>query len=71
MSSTVAAQVGSYNVNGRKPPAGLQLAPWLAGAARADVVIVTFQEIVPLNANNVFNGGRPSADACSPDATAP
>lgn len=49
-------QVGTYNVNGHKPPMGLQLAPWLSGAADADIVIVAFQEIVPLNANNVFNG---------------
>jgi hypothetical protein len=49
-------QVGTYNVNGRKPPVGLNLAPWLAAAPEADVVIVGFQEIVPLNASNVMNG---------------
>ncbi len=51
-------QAATYNVNGRKPPPGLDLAAWLGGAREADVVVVGFQEIVPLNASNVMNGGR-------------
>jgi hypothetical protein len=49
-------QVGTYNVNGRKPPLGLDLKPWLAAAPESDVVVAGFQEIVPLNASNVMNG---------------
>lgn len=49
--------MGTYNVNGRKPPLGLDLKPWLAAAPEADVVVAGFQEIVPLNASNVMNGG--------------
>lgn len=51
-------QAATYNVNGRKPPPGLDLAPWLGGAAEADIVVVGFQEIEPLNASNVMNGER-------------
>lgn len=51
-------QAATYNVNGHKPPPGLDLAAWLDGAREADVVVVGFQEIVPLNASNVMNGGR-------------
>lgn len=47
--------VGTYNVNGRKPPPGLDLQPWLAAAVEVDVVVAGFQEIVPLNASNVMN----------------
>ena len=50
-------QVGTYNVNGRRPPQGLSLRPWLdAQHADADIVAVGFQEIVPLSAGNVVMG---------------
>ena len=50
-------QAATYNVNGRKPAAGLDLQPWLADGADADIVAVAFQEIVPLSAGNVMTGG--------------
>lgn len=53
----LALQVGTYNVNGRRPPQGLSLRPWLdAQQADADIVAVGFQEIVPLSAGNVVMG---------------
>lgn len=55
-------QVGTYNVNGRRPPQGLSLRPWLdAQQADADIVAVGFQEIVPLSAGNVVMGKLRSA----------
>ena len=49
--------MGTYNVNGRRPPQGLSLRPWLdAQQADADIVAVGFQEIVPLSAGNVVMG---------------
>ena len=48
---------GTWNVNGRGPPADLAptaLAPWLAPhGGGADVVVAGFQEVVPLTATNV------------------
>ncbi|DBA87288.1 hypothetical protein WJX77_005794 [Trebouxia sp. C0004] len=50
--------VGTYNVNGRRPPADLDLRPWLdISNHTADIVAVGFQEVVPLNAGNVVMGG--------------
>jgi len=50
-------QVGSYNVNGRMPDSDLDLKPWIdAAGSGADIVAVAFQEIVPLNAQNVVIG---------------
>ena len=58
----LALQVGTYNVNGRRPPQGLSLRPWLdAQQADADIVAVGFQEIVPLSAGNVVMGKPQSA----------
>ena len=50
-------QAATYNVNGRRPPDTLDLSPWL-GLSRhtADIVAVSFQEIVPLNAQNIMLG---------------
>lgn len=66
-------QASSYNTNGKKPPAGLDVGAWLGlwagdwppGANDVaedakdlpDIVCVGFQEIVPLNAGNVMIGG--------------
>ncbi|KAL3153090.1 Heat shock 70 kDa protein A [Trebouxia sp. C0009 RCD-2024] len=50
--------VGTFNVNGRRPPADLDLRPWLDMANhQADIVAVGLQEVVPLNAGNVMMGG--------------
>ena len=55
-------QVGTYNVNGRRPPADLDLRPWLDMTNhQADVVAVGFQEVVPLNAGNVVMGTQRNA----------
>ena len=57
--SLLMRQVGSYNVNGRMPDSNLDLKPWLdAAGVGADIVAVAFQEIVPLNAQNVVIGER-------------
>lgn len=61
-------QCGSYNVNGKKPPAGLKLEDWLqllddkwtshSGDHKGcDILAVGFQEIVSLSAGNVIVGG--------------
>eukprot|EP00884_Botryococcus_braunii_P001968 jgi/Botrbrau1/11772/Bobra.0195s0097.1 len=55
--------VGTYNVNGRVPAAGLDLSPWLNVASEPDIVAVAFQEIVPLNASNVVMGASLEAAA--------
>jgi len=66
-SKDVSMLVGSYNVNGKKPPSGLKLDTWLGkwkdtwpatstNSAAPDVVAIGFQEIVPLSAGNVFVG---------------
>ena len=49
-------QAGTYNVNGRPPPLGLDLRPWLDAGAGADIVALAFQECVPLSASNVVMG---------------
>lgn len=49
-------------MNGRRPPADLDLRPWLDMASQqADVVAVGLQEVVPLNAGNVVMGTQHSA----------
>ncbi len=55
--------MGTYNVNGRVPPPGLDLSPWLNVASEPDIVAVAFQEIVPLNASNVVMGASLDAAA--------
>ena len=63
-------QVGTYNVNGRRPPADLDLRPWLDMANQpADIVAVGFQEVVPLNAGNVVMGMQYHAKPCISDKT--
>ncbi|KAJ7539939.1 hypothetical protein O6H91_11G115900 [Diphasiastrum complanatum] len=46
--------VGTWNVAGKPPPADLDLGPWLNAKDPADLYILGFQEIVPLNAGNVL-----------------
>ena len=43
-------------MNGRPPPPGLDLRPWLDAGAGADIVAVALQECVPLSASNVVMG---------------
>ncbi|KAI5070529.1 hypothetical protein GOP47_0014872 [Adiantum capillus-veneris] len=46
--------VGTWNVAGRTPPSQLDLKDWLEMNDPADVYVLGLQEIVPLNASNVF-----------------
>uniref|UniRef100_A0ACD5TUK0 Uncharacterized protein n=1 Tax=Avena sativa TaxID=4498 RepID=A0ACD5TUK0_AVESA len=46
--------VATWNVGGRSPPSGMGLEDWLHAAPPADIYILGFQEIVPLNAGNVL-----------------
>ncbi|KAE8727278.1 Type I inositol 1,4,5-trisphosphate 5-phosphatase CVP2 [Hibiscus syriacus] len=46
--------VGTWNVGGKSPHHGLNLRDWLMSPAPADIYVLGFQEIVPLNAGNVL-----------------
>ncbi|XP_059669483.1 type I inositol polyphosphate 5-phosphatase 8-like [Cornus florida] len=46
--------VGTWNVGGKSPHQGLNLTDWLRTPAQADIYVLGFQEIVPLNAGNVL-----------------
>ncbi|CAL9037188.1 unnamed protein product [Musa banksii] len=48
--------VGTWNVGGRPPHGGLNLRDWLMNtpSSPADIYVLGFQEIVPLNAGNVL-----------------
>lgn len=46
--------VGTWNVGGKPPHDGLNLREWLNSPAPADIYVIGFQEIVPLNAGNVL-----------------
>ncbi|KAL5546294.1 hypothetical protein UlMin_005981 [Ulmus minor] len=46
--------VGTWNVGGKSPHDGLNLREWLSSPAPADIYVLGFQEIVPLNAGNVL-----------------
>ncbi|KAI3474062.1 hypothetical protein Pfo_028850 [Paulownia fortunei] len=46
--------VGTWNVGGKSPHDGLNLTDWLRTKAPADIYVLGFQEIVPLNAGNVL-----------------
>ncbi|VAI09135.1 unnamed protein product [Triticum turgidum subsp. durum] len=46
--------VATWNVGGRSPPGGMGLEDWLHAAPPADIYVLGFQEIVPLNAGNVL-----------------
>ncbi|GFZ17983.1 DNAse I-like superfamily protein [Actinidia rufa] len=47
--------VGTWNVGGNSPPEDLNLRDWLQiPASAADIYVLGFQEIVPLNAGNVL-----------------
>ncbi|KAG2545298.1 hypothetical protein PVAP13_9KG423365 [Panicum virgatum] len=44
----------TWNVGGKSPPRGLNLDDWLHSSPPADIYVLGFQEIVPLNAGNVL-----------------
>lgn len=46
--------VGTWNVGGKSPNEGLNLRDWLKSPSPADIYVIGFQEIVPLNAGNVL-----------------
>ncbi|CAI9779002.1 unnamed protein product [Fraxinus pennsylvanica] len=46
--------VGTWNVGGKIPHVGLNLREWLKSPLPADIYVLGFQEIVPLNAGNVL-----------------
>ncbi|GMH33923.1 hypothetical protein BSKO_01757 [Bryopsis sp. KO-2023] len=64
--------VGTYNVNGRKAPDTLDLSNWIQAweqnwpaqpgqenpATGADICVMGFQEVVPLNAQNIISGWK-------------
>ncbi|EHA8586470.1 putative Type I inositol polyphosphate 5-phosphatase 8 [Cocos nucifera] len=56
--------VATWNVGGRAPHGGLNLRDWLQRALiPADIYVLGFQEIVPLNAGNVL-GAEDKGPAC-------
>ncbi|KAK9698908.1 hypothetical protein RND81_08G139700 [Saponaria officinalis] len=50
----VRVTVGSWNVAGRHPSQDLDINDWLCMNEPADIYIIGFQEVVPLNAGNVL-----------------
>ncbi|XP_024625854.1 type I inositol polyphosphate 5-phosphatase 8 isoform X3 [Medicago truncatula] len=46
--------VGTWNVGGKSPNENLDLKNWLISTSPADIYVIGFQEIVPLNAGNVL-----------------
>uniref|UniRef100_A0A7C9CQZ8 Inositol polyphosphate-related phosphatase domain-containing protein n=1 Tax=Opuntia streptacantha TaxID=393608 RepID=A0A7C9CQZ8_OPUST len=46
--------VATWNVAGKSPPGHLNLEDWLHTSPPADIYVLGFQEIVPLNAGNVL-----------------
>uniref|UniRef100_A0A7N0TFL6 Inositol polyphosphate-related phosphatase domain-containing protein n=1 Tax=Kalanchoe fedtschenkoi TaxID=63787 RepID=A0A7N0TFL6_KALFE len=46
--------VTTWNVAGRSPPNNLNLEEWLHTSPPADIYVLGFQEIVPLNAGNIL-----------------
>ncbi|KAI3984426.1 hypothetical protein MKX01_011380 [Papaver californicum] len=46
--------IGTWNAGGKSPHEGLNIKDWLCTNSPADIYVLGFQEIVPLNAGNVF-----------------
>ncbi|KAK4365942.1 hypothetical protein RND71_013822 [Anisodus tanguticus] len=46
--------VSTWNVGGESPPSNLNLDEWLHSSPPADIYVIGFQEIVPLNAGNIL-----------------
>ncbi|KAK9266939.1 hypothetical protein L1049_027198 [Liquidambar formosana] len=59
----VRVTIGTWNVAGRLPYEDLEIDDWLCMNEPADIYILGFQEVVPLNAGNVFGAedSRPIA----------
>ncbi|XP_068667764.1 type I inositol polyphosphate 5-phosphatase 8-like [Aristolochia californica] len=55
--------VGTWNVGGKAPHGGLNLKDWLDSPTPADIYVLGFQEIVPLNAGNVLGAEDKGASA--------
>nr|XP_019705066.1 type I inositol polyphosphate 5-phosphatase 1 [Elaeis guineensis] len=53
--------IGTWNVGGKLPAEDLNIEEWLDKEKLADIYVFGFQEIVPLNAGNIFGatGSRP------------
>ncbi|XP_008793481.2 type IV inositol polyphosphate 5-phosphatase 3 isoform X2 [Phoenix dactylifera] len=53
--------IGTWNVGGKLPAEDLNIEEWLDKEKPADIYVFGFQEIVPLNAGNIFGpqGSRP------------
>ncbi|GAB2271616.1 Inositol polyphosphate phosphatase, catalytic domain ues [Dionaea muscipula] len=49
--------VGTWNVAGRVPPDDLDIEEWLDVSEPSEVYVLGLQEIVPLNAGNIFGAG--------------
>ncbi|KAJ6819801.1 type IV inositol polyphosphate 5-phosphatase 3-like isoform X3 [Iris pallida] len=52
--------VGTWNVAGKLPPQNLDIEKWLDVEDPADIYVLGLQEIVPLNAGNIFFGAEDS-----------
>ncbi|XP_037492946.1 type I inositol polyphosphate 5-phosphatase 2 isoform X2 [Jatropha curcas] len=50
----VRVMIGTWNVAGRHPYEDLEIDDWLCTEEPADIYIIGFQEVVPLNAGNVL-----------------
>ncbi|GMJ00268.1 INOSITOL(1,4,5)P3 5-PHOSPHATASE II, myo-inositol polyphosphate 5-phosphatase 2 [Hibiscus trionum] len=50
----VRVTIGTWNVAGRLPSEDLEIDDWLCTEEPADIYIIGFQEVVPLNAGNVL-----------------
>ncbi|KAJ1428932.1 Inositol polyphosphate-related phosphatase [Sesbania bispinosa] len=50
----VRVTIGTWNVAGRLPCSDLEIEDWLCTNEPADIYIIGFQEVVPLNAGNVL-----------------
>ncbi|CAO2838449.1 unnamed protein product [Amaranthus hypochondriacus] len=46
--------VATWNVGGRSPPSNMNLDDWLHASPAADIYVLGFQEIVPLNPSNIL-----------------
>ncbi|KAK9664318.1 hypothetical protein RND81_14G033100 [Saponaria officinalis] len=46
--------VATWNVGGKSPPSNMNLDDWLHASPAADIYVLGFQEIVPLNPSNIL-----------------